>query len=284
MKVLVLGASGMLGNAMLSILAEKPSLTVIGSVRSPSSKRLFPDVLQKLIVSGADADNLDSVYSLMSDIKPDVVINCVGLIKQLKNSDDPLQILPVNSLFPHRLAKLCELSGARLVHISTDCVFSGTRGDYSENDSSDANDLYGKSKFLGEVHSSNSITLRTSIIGHELSSSNGLVEWFLSQNNQVQGYVNAIFSGLPTVELARIIRDVILIRPELSGLYHLASKPISKYDLLELIKGIYCKKIEIIPDATVVVNRSLNAARFAEATGYVVPDWPELVSLMKSYS
>jgi len=217
---------------------------------------------------------------VFAEVKPQTVVNCIGLIKQLADANDPLQALPVNAMLPHRLARLCELGGARLVHISTDCVFAGTRGNYRESDSADATDLYGRSKHLGEVTYPHTITLRTSIIGHELSSGHALLGWFLAQEGQVKGYTKAVFSGLPTVELARVVREVVLPRPELSGLFHVASAPIAKYDLLKLIADVYGKRIEIIPDDGLVIDRSLNAERFRDATGYVAPPWPELVKRM----
>jgi dTDP-4-dehydrorhamnose reductase len=186
-------------------------------------------------------------------------------------------------MLPHRLARLCALAGARLVHISTDCVFNGRAGNYRESDISDAEDLYGKSKFIGEVAYPHAITLRTSIIGHELASAHGLVGWFLQQRGKVNGYRRAIFSGLPTVELARVIRSVILPRPDLSGLYHVASTPISKLELLQLVASAYGTSVEIEPDDRVAIDRSLNADRFREATGYVAPPWPVLVGQMQEF-
>jgi dTDP-4-dehydrorhamnose reductase len=216
-------------------------------------------------------------------VRPSVVVNCIGLVKQLAQADDPLSALPINALLPHRLARLCGLVGARFVHISTDCVFNGRKGSYLESDPSDAEDLYGRSKYLGEVAYPHSITLRTSIIGHELSSAHGLVGWFLAQEGTVKGYRKAIFSGLPTVELSRIVRDVVLPQPELSGLYHVAAEPIAKYDLLQLVRDAYGKTIAIEPDDGVSIDRSLNAERFRKATGYVAPPWPELVERMRDF-
>lgn len=280
MKILVLGASGMLGSAMLRTLAEDAGLDVYGTARSPSVKRFFASVLGDRIFAGVDVENQDSLAGVLAGLKPQVVINCIGLVKQLAEADDPLAALPINAMLPHRLARLCELGGARLVHVSTDCVFAGTRGNYRESDPSDALDLYGKSKFLGEVAYPHAITLRTSIIGHELASAHGLVGWFLSQTGPVKGYAKAIFSGLPTVELARVVRDVVLPRPELSGLYHVAAAPISKLDLLTLVAEVYGKAIEIVPDEKLVIDRSLNAERFRAATGYEAPPWPVLVKKM----
>jgi dTDP-4-dehydrorhamnose reductase len=283
MKVLVLGVSGMLGNAMIRVLSEKADWQVYGTVRSESTKQLFHTNIAKRLLSGVDVEQHDSLMQAFIRIRPDVVINCVGLIKQLADAEGPLQTIPINSLLPHRLARLCELSGARLVHMSTDCVFAGDKGAYMESDLSDANDLYGKSKFLGEVAYPHTVTLRTSIIGHELQSNHGLVGWFLSQQERCSGFTKAIFSGLPTVVLAQIIRDVVIPRNDLSGVYHVAAQPIAKYDLLKLIADVYGKVIDIVRDDKLVIDRSLNSTRFEIATGYVAPEWPELIKLMHAY-
>lgn len=283
MKILVLGASGMLGNAMVRVLSEDATSTVVGTVRSGAAKRFFaPSIADKLIV-GVDVENQDALVRLFADVRPDVVINCIGLVKQLAQAEDPLMALPVNALLPHRLARLCELGGARLVHMSTDCVFSGKKGGYRETDFPDAEDLYGRSKFLGEVAYPHSITLRTSIIGHELQSAHGLIGWFLSQDAKCKGYTRAIFSGFPTVVLAKIIRDVVLPRTDLSGVYHVAAQPISKYDLLRLVAEVYGKSIEIVPDGALAIDRSLDASRFNEATGYTPPSWRDLIATMHAY-
>lgn len=284
MRVLVLGASGMLGNAMIRVLSKKADWQIHGTIRSESAKQFFsPDIAARLI-SGVDIEREDLLLQAFIQARPDVVINCVGLIKQLADSDDPLQAILINALLPHRLARICELAGARLVHMSTDCVFAGDKGNYCESDPSDAKDIYGKSKFLGEVSYSHTVTLRTSIIGHELQSAHGLVGWFLSQQSHCNGYTRAIFSGLPTVVLAQIVRDVVIPHIGLSGVYHVAAKPISKYELLKLIAVIYGKMIEITPDEQLVIDRSLDARRFREATGYVPPEWPELIETMHSYN
>lgn len=280
MRILVLGVSGMLGNAMFRTLSEGAVVEVFGTARSSSVLRQFaPDAASK-VITGVDVENQDSLARVFSKVKPQVVVNCIGLIKQLADANDPLQALPINAMLPHRLARLCELGSARLIHVSTDCVFSGTKGNYRESDPTDATDLYGRSKHLGEVTYPHTITLRTSIIGHELCSAHALLGWFLAQEGRVKGYTKAVFSGLPTVELARVVRDVVLPMPEISGLYHVASAPISKYDLLRLVADVYGKNIEIIPDDDLVIDRSLNAERFREATGYVTPPWDELIKRM----
>lgn len=283
MKILVLGASGMLGNAMVRVLSEKTEWQVYGTVRSDSSRRFFQAGIAERLISGVDVEHNDSLMEAYIRVRPDLVINCVGLVKQLADAENPLHAIPINSLLPHRLARLCELSGARLIHMSTDCVFAGDKGGYRETDFSDASDVYGKSKFLGEVSYPHTITLRTSIIGHELQSAHGLVGWFLSQQERCSGYSKAIFSGLPTVVLSQIIRDIVIPRTDLSGVYHVAGQAISKYDLLKEIAKVYGKEIEIVPSDQLVIDRSLNADRFRIATGYIAPGWPELIELMHSF-
>lgn len=283
MRVLVLGVTGMLGNAVFRVFEKDASHEVWGTLRSGAALRHFPEACRIRLLPGVDVLDHDTLVAVMARVRPQVVINCVGLIKQLSDAKDPLTALPINGMLPHRLGHLCALAGARLIHVSTDCVFSGSKGYYLESDLSDAEDLYGKSKFIGELHElTHAITLRTSIIGHELNSHYALVDWFLSQEERVKGFSRAIFSGLPTVEMARVMKDFVLPHPELNGLYHVAASPISKLELLQLVRTQYGKQIEIQPDDTLVIDRSLNAEQFNKATGYVAPTWPELVRQMHS--
>ena len=282
-KVLVLGASGMLGNAVFRLFAQSPGFLTLGSVRSMGVLRYLPKELHDRVICGVDVENIDSLTGLFAKSRPDILINCIGLVKQLAEADDPLAAIPVNALLPHRLARLCDVAGARLVHISTDCVFSGTKGMYTEADASDAKDLYGRSKYLGEVDYPHAITLRTSIIGYELAGAQSLVGWFLAQQEGVRGFRRAIFSGLPTVELALVIRDYVIPRPELHGVYHVSAKAINKYELLQLVADIYGKSIEICPDDKVVIDRSLDSTRFRQVTGYQPLEWRELVRVMHDF-
>ncbi|MDG4476051.1 dTDP-4-dehydrorhamnose reductase family protein [Thiovibrio frasassiensis] len=283
MKVLVIGASGMIGSTFLRILSEKNDWKVFGTVRDRSVKRFFSALGGERLISGVDVQHHDLLVRILDEIRPDVVVNCAGLTKHKPDAEDPLVSIPINTLMPHRLAGLCKLVGARLIHVSTDCIFSGEKGGYVENDFADARDVYGKSKALGEVNYPHAITLRTSTIGHELQSQFGLLEWFLLQERCCKGYTRAIFSGLPTVVFAQVVRDVVIPRKELSGVYHVAAQPISKYDLLKLIADVYGKTIDIVPDEQLVIDRSLNADRFRDVTGYVAPSWPELIQLMHTY-
>jgi dTDP-4-dehydrorhamnose reductase len=209
-----------------------------------------------------------------------VVINCVGLIKQLPLASDPLASITVNAQLPHRITLVCRAAKARMIHISTDCVFDGKKGGYTEKDIPNADDLYGQTKMLGEVSYPHSVTLRSSIIGHELKSRFGLVEWFLSQRGPVRGFTKAIYSGFTTVEMARIISDFVLPNPKLSGIYNVSSAPISKHELLRLVARRYAKNTVIEPFDGVVLDRSLDSAKFRAETGYIPPTWEKLVEDM----
>lgn len=284
MKVIVLGATGMLGHAMVATLAQNPSHDVIGTVRSTASLARLNTRLRDYCKALVDVDNPDQLTALFATYHPDVVINCIGLVKQLSESNDPLSALPTNALLPHRLARLCAVAEARLIHVSTDCVFSGLTGGYVESDIPDACDLYGRSKLLGEVDYPNAITLRTSIIGHELSTSHGLIEWFLAQEDVVQGFSRAVFSGLPTCELAKVVRDFVLPNTSLRGVYHVSSEPISKYELLQLVNHEYGKGLKIESNERLQIDRSLNSLRFQQATGYKAPSWAEMISSMRAFN
>ena len=283
MKVLVLGASGMLGSAMIRVLSENNNLKVFGSIRSQKVKNLFSPNISNRLVQCDDVTNYSDLVNVFNKVQPNVVINCISLSKTLLSKPGPLLMIPIYALLPHQLAKLCSASDARLIHMSTDGIFSGSKGNYVEGDPLDVQDFYGVTKFIGEVQYPHSISIRTSIIGHELQGCSGLLSWFLSQQKSCKCFSNAIFSGLPSVVLAQIVRDVIIPRPDLFGIYHIASNPISKCNLLRLIADVYGKEIEILPDKKISINRSLSAERFRIATGYTPPDWQSLVKLMHSY-
>ena len=283
-RILVLGASGMLGSQVLMELSKNLSLEVFGTVRNASSLDKFPAGIRSMLKTGVDIQDVDSLARVVCDCKPTVIINCVGVVKQLAAANDPLITIPINSVFPHRLLSIANLIGARVIHISTDCVFNGLKGMYKETDAPDANDLYGRSKYLGELSDNrNAITLRTSIIGHELFSSNSLVDWFLKQDKDVQGYSKAIFSGFPTCELANIILQYVVPNEDLFGLYHVSSSPISKYELLSLIKREYKTEINIHEDDKFTIDRSLDSERFRSVTGYKPPNWELLVKKMNNH-
>lgn len=282
MKVLVFGASGMIGSAMFRALSAKIGWQVWGTLRLDECKRFFSGDQQAKLMAGVDVEKHDVLVRMFACVKPDVVVNCIGLTKHHKEAEDPQMSLPLNALLPHRMADLCAVAGARLIHVSTDCVFAGTKGNYAEGDAPDAEDVYGKSKHLGEVDYPHAITLRTSTIGHELQSAYGLLEWFLSRQGSCKGFNRAIFSGLPNTEFARVVRDVVIPRPELHGLYHVGADPIGKYELLKLIAKVYGKQIDIVCDNELMIDRSLNSTRFNQASGYKAAAWPELIQAMEA--
>jgi dTDP-4-dehydrorhamnose reductase len=282
-KILILGGHGMLGHRLWLNLQKEHEVWV--TVRQTSSP--FPDLPEfpsKRVRTDVDASNFDQVTRALASIQPDLVINCIGLIKQMGHlARDPIMSISLNALLPHRISLICRAAKIRMVHISTDCVFSGKKGNYLESDESDAEDLYGRSKFLGEVaYPPHSITLRTSIIGRELKTRLGLIEWFLSQKDgdTIRGYKHAIYSGFTTDELSRIIMNNIIPYPELTGLYHVSSDPINKYDLLQIANQVFGRRIKILPDEDFFIDRSLDSTRFCQATGYQPPSWPEMIQEM----
>ena len=253
-------------------------MTFRGAARSYAKYGIFDE---KKAVSGVDAMNFDTIVDAVSRVRPDAVVNCVGIIKQLPTAHDPVLSLSINSLLSHRLQRLCVERGARLIHMSTDCVFNGRKGMYTEDDPSDALDLYGRTKFLGETSGPGALTIRSSIIGRELSSASGLVEWFLSQRGKrVEGYTRAIYTGFTTQVMARIIRSLVVDYPDLHGTLQVSSEAINKYDLLMLLREAYDVDIEIAPSDRVQMDRSLDSSKFRTLTGFVPPSWPGMVDEM----
>ncbi len=280
MRILILGGDGMLGHQLLRHFKERHDVRVTLRLGREAYEtcRLFE---QGSVLYGIDARQMDVLSQIIEDFRPEAVVNAIGIVKQRSKAKEVIPSLEINSLLPHRLVILCRIVGARLVHFSTDCVFSGRKGGYCESDYSDADDLYGRTKFLGEVSDLNCLTLRTSMIGSELSRKTGLLEWFLGQRGQtVKGFTKAIFSGFPTVELARIVERVLVEAPTLHGVYHVAARPISKYDLLTLIRDRLRLPITIERDSTFECDRSLDASRFHRDTEYSPPTWEAMIDDM----
>lgn len=280
MRILILGGNGMLGHKLVQLLKTDFSLTATFR-RSPVDGP-FSEIYDGIdVIEEVDAYDFASVESAISRAEPDVVINAIGVIKQLAGAKDVIQSLTVNSILPQRLAELAAVKNFRLILISTDCVFDGSKGGYKETDVPDALDLYGQSKRWGEVQRPNCITLRTSIIGRELGSSHSLIDWFLSnRGGTVKGYVNAIYSGFPTIVFADIIRDLITESGHLSGLFQVSSEPINKLELLRLVNSAFQAEIEIERFEDFKIDRSLDSTLFRSATGFVPPSWPEMVARM----
>ena len=280
MRVLIFGGGGLLGHKLWQIFRERFDTRV--TVRPDCSEYARCGIFDlDHMLGGVDVFEFSSVMRAFGSVHPDVVVNAIGITKPTPVSWDPIVTLTVNALFPHRLAELCRGAGTRLIHISTDAVFSGRKGMYTESDPPDPDDLYGRSKLLGELTDPPCLTLRTSIVGRDLKTTDGLLEWFLGHHGQrVKGYTHAIYSGFPTLILAQIIADVIEQHPNLSGLYHVSSEPITKHELLCLLNKAYRVDIEIEPSSDVCIDRTLDSRSFRMETGFTPQSWHQMVEAM----
>lgn len=280
MRIFILGANGMIGSTLFRFFLLQESLDVYGLVRSKfvrENLKLFKNIL----ISG-DLSNTNTLADLIKEYKPSVIINCAGITKHLKECKDNVKAIQINSLLPHKIVDICKNFDTRIIQISTDCIFSGNKGNYTEQDVPDSIDIYGKSKYLGEILDKPHLTIRTSTIGHEIYTNYGLLEWFLVQN-KCMGYKNAIFSGITTLELAKVIYKILRYHKNLYGLYHISSKPIDKYSLLKMIAVIYKHTVELTPSLDFRIDRSLNSTRFSLATDYISPQWEEMISSMYKF-
>ena len=279
-RIVVLGGAGMLGHKMFQTLRQSypgTLCTVRGDMQSFPFSQV--DLLQgNDVIGGVDAADFSRLNAILSALRPEFVVNCVGVIKQRSAASDSIPSIAINSLLPHKLSEIAARWGGRVIHFSTDCVFSGSRGQYLESDPSDAEYLYGKSKFLGEVANANALTLRTSIIGRELTEHRSLLDWFLSRNHgSVGGYTKVIYSGVTTNHLAELVGSLISRHPGLNGLYQVASDPISKYDLLDLVRDSYHLDITLQPSEREISDRSMKCDKLRAAIGYQCPSWPALI-------
>jgi len=281
MRVLILGGDGMLGHQLFKRLRPRHDVrvTLRKGLEAYGTYNVFDP---GKTYGGVDVRTLERLEGVMTEFRPEAVVNCVGIVKQRDAASDSIASLEINSLFPHKLALLCKRLDARMIHFSTDCVFSGKKGNYKESDTSDAEDLYGRTKYLGEVFEPRCITLRTSIIGRELTRKQGLLEWFLSQKGPIRGFRKAIFSGFTTLEMGRIVEGLLVEYPKASGVYHVSSDPISKYDLLVLIKEKMALSVTIEPDDAYQCDRSLDSSRFRMEFQYSPPAWEEMVGELVS--
>lgn len=277
--LLVLGGSGMLGHKLAQVAAAR-GLEVAATVREGGGERLAPVLGDSVrIVEGVDVALRESWERALEEVRPEIVVNCIGAVKQSAAGSDPVEAIRVNSLFPHQLAAHCAARGARLLQISTDCVFSGARGGYDEKDRPDPEDLYGRSKLLGEVRGPGALTVRTSFVGRELSGANGLLEWLIGERGgAVRGYAKAIFSGLTTPVLAVAICELAGMPWPRGALYHVGGDPISKLELLLAINDAFDLGITIEREESVEIDRSLDSGRFRRASGWTPPSWPRMIA------
>ena len=286
MKILILGSNGLVGNTITRYFFEKENYQTIAILRDYSKLKLFQKKFHQKFLVIENILDYEKTKKIIKSVKPDILINCLGITNK-EITITPKQIekfIVINSLFPHWLQRLCSNIDARLIHFSTDCIFSGNKGFYSEKDIPDPPDIYGRSKLLGELNFENTLTIRKSVIGHELASKKGLLEWFLAQNNYVQGYKNVIFSGITVLELARLIDTYIIPRSDLKGILNISGQSISKFDLLKILANVYNKSIEIIPNESMNINRTLNGSQFNKLTGYRISPWSSLVKSMYEFN
>lgn len=280
MRILILGGDGMLGHQLLTYLQPRHDVKV--TLRQDIAVyRQYGLFNSENAYDSIDVRSLERLVEVLADFRPEAVINAVGIVKQRPSAKESIPSLEINALLPHRLSVLCKGSGTRLVHMSTDCIFSGKKGNYQEIDPSDAEDLYGKTKYLGETQDNHCLTLRTSIIGRELSRKKSLLEWFLSQTGTVKGFTKAIYTGFTTLEMSRIIEKMLLNHPEASGVYQVSSEPISKFELLLLFREKLGHDIEIIPDDSFCCDRSLDSTRFRTDFNYTSPSWPDMIEELR---
>ena len=281
MKVIVFGISGKIGHKIYEVLSKDNKLTILGTTRNINH---LPQSIVKLnnhIEEISDVRNLDLVNNIITKFKPNTIINAIGVVKQRSESNNLNYSFEVNSLWPHHLVGIAKKINAYVIQISSDCVFSGSKGFYKEIDTPDPKDIYGQTKWMGELHEKRTLTIRTSTIGHEIDTKNGLIEWFLSQKHNVNGFSNAIFSGISTLELAHSLQKTILPNiKNLKGIFHLAANPINKYDLLIKVANRYNKKIDIIKSTQPKINRSLDSSKFTKQSGYRHPDWNTMIKNM----
>lgn len=281
MRILILGVTGMLGHKLWQRLGARFPDTH-GTLRARRADFAACGLFDSdRVVDGLDAARFADVEAVLNRIRPDRIVNCIAVTKRREKALDPLTCIELNAALPHRLGRWAAGNGARLVHFSTDCVFDGRRGGYTEDSLTDAEDLYGRTKALGEVAGPGCLTLRTSFIGRELAAGTELLEWFLSQRGKrIKGYRRAYYTGVSTLYMADLVADILERRPELEGLYQVAAPAIDKYALLGLAKSAYNVDVDIEPDESVVVHRDLDGSRFERTTGIRVPDWKRMMQAL----
>lgn len=277
-RLLIMGGGGMLGHKLWQVAQARVETWATVRRITPALTSLGLGAPNRTIVD-VDVRQPDSIVAALDRARPEAVVNCVGVVKQLAAAKDPVESIAINALYPHLLARACATRGIRLVHISTDCVFDGARGGYTENHVPNAGDLYGRSKALGEPTGPGALTVRTSIIGRELGGTSGLVEWFLSRRGETaDGYRRAVFSGFTTLALADVLLDILARHPALTGLYHVSADPIDKLSLLRALNDAFAVGVTINPKDDPAIDRSLDSTRFRAATGLVPPSWASMVA------
>ena len=281
MRILLLGASGLLGQGFVDVFSKINEINLFPVYRDNTYLRFYDEDITNNYINEPNILGMNVIEDLLEKVQPDIVINCIGLTPHTDKGKSKELLEQVNVLWPKKLHLQCIKNNIRFVHISSDCVFNGKRGMYTELDKPNAITDYGISKSSGEFYSGNSVVIRSSIIGHEQLGKRGLLEWFLSQKRLCLGYNSAIFSGFPSIIFAQIVYHYILKNSSIKGLFHVSSEPITKYNLLKLIASIYKKKIKIVADDSLKIDRSLDSSKFSKATKFQAEPWPAMIEKMR---
>ena len=282
MRILILGGTGMLGHQLYQHLSSRFPDTYATIRQSCSNYKLGKLINSGRIIESVDVTEFPVLTGIMKCVRPDVILNCIGVTKRRKEANEAIHAVTLNSLLPHMLAEWGRKNSSKVINFSTDCVFDGKAGNYDDDSATNAVDLYGKTKAIGEIQGENALTLRSSFIGTELDGGTELLEWFIAQTGTVKGFKNAIYSGLTTLELSRVIEKILVQHPGAIGVYNVSSDPISKYELLVLIRDKMHLNIEVIPDENMRCDRSLNSSRFRQEFNYVPPSWKAMVDELAS--
>ena len=278
-KIAILGASGLIGHKLTQVLSDRFD-TVVPVLHGSAGRFAEFGLFQGNAIENVDVADFEATVAVLNEIDPDVVLNCAGITKRRPEVNDPVLAITVNSLFPHRLAHWCKASDARMIHFSTDCVFDGAQGDYTEGSVTTARDAYGQTKALGETRYDHCLTIRSSFIGQELAVHSELLDWFLAQRGQhLKGFTHALYTGVSTPVMARVVGDIIADHPDVSGLYQLSvPEPISKYDLLCLARDAFDLEVEITPDDAFEIRPTLNGTALRSVLNLTLPTWPEMMA------
>lgn len=272
-KILILGIDGMIGHKIAQLLEQENNL--FGTTR----KTIGPKKLG-LKTSNLIKKDFDKNQSLgfLDNLNPDIIINCIGITTRRINNDNISNLEFINSRLPHYLNEWTEKNDKRLIHFSTDCVYSGKSGMYTESDNPDAIDLYGKSKAIGEINNTKALTIRTSLIGREVYNHTELFEWlYKNKSGKVYGYENVYYSGLTTIRMSKILEKIINYYPDLQGVFNISSKPITKYSLLKLINRHFKFEIQVKKDLKIKSNKVLISKKITEITDIEIPTWEDLI-------
>lgn len=279
MKILVLGAGGMIGHKMYQVLSMEYPETYACFKRGFDEYKELGLFNQSYVIDDIDVYEFGKLEKMLNQLRPNVILNCVGITLRKKEIQNLEYCLEVNSLMPHRLKCWSAQNNAYLVHFSTDCVFDGAIGEYTENSPPSAKDNYGKTKYLGEVLGPRCLTLRGSMIGRELYGKTELLEWALAQRGKtIKGYANALYSGVTTSIMAELVTRILKLPSRLEGVYQVSSEPISKLDLLRKINHVFDLKMQIDEDCSYVSKKDLNSSKIRREIGFVCPSWDEMIN------